>query len=851
MNRSCKKNYKLSLAIAAITSSVSFTAVADDTNFVLEEVIVTAQKRAQSLQDVPMSVSAVTGEKMTEAGVADLGDMSAYVPNFQMADLGFGQLLVVRGIGSGANAGFEQSVVQYMDDIALGRSALSVMPFMDLERVEVLRGPQNVLFGKNSIAGALSSTTAKPTEEFEASLGVEYQPKDNAQTLNAMVSGALTDGLRARLVVRDKESDGFYKNNLTGQDEGGSEEQAIRLTLGFDINSNIDATLKLENSTVDFFNGIGNEVIAGYTGPLGTYPQTIDTLAATGALLGAAKAGGAINAGNYPVTSDLYQASWDGSLPSGGFEDGTADRRRNTNLEEHHEYDVDNATFTLNWDLGGVTMTSVTGYAAYDTDVLFDTDTNGIDTFSSARTAEEYDQFSQEIRFVSPGGETLDWIAGVYYQQWDLEYSASAAWGLDTDIGVLGASLDALSCLTDPTDAAGSLAEIAAGALGCTGAALGGAPFGFEGLGALAGYSTERRYKGESETYAIFAQATWNVSEALRVTLGGRYTEEEKSAQKVLDLINSATGTIDPTDGDDFLALTAGQIALNGDLNSLTGHDLDKTRTERSFTPTLMVEWDYSGDTLFYATLGQGFKAGGFDALTNSGSADIFEYEDETVLSGELGAKLSLAGGAAHLNLALFYSEYDDMQVSVFDGVVGVNVGNAGQSVSQGVELDGRWRVSEGLTLSGSMAYLDFEFKEYEGATCPASNPASSCDLKGEENIYTPSLAASVSADYVMPVVDGIDLRSTLDLNYSGEQFVEATMDPLVKQGAATKVNLRIALEAEQWTLALLGKNLTDKDTYNYIAETPLTGLLGLGATSYTGFQDAPRTVALQANYRF
>ncbi|NIB44684.1 TonB-dependent receptor [Pseudomaricurvus alkylphenolicus] len=210
-----------------------------------------------------------------------------------------------------------------------------------------------------------------------------------------------------------------------------------------------------------------------------------------------------------------------------------------------------------------------------------------------------------------------------------------------------------------------------------------------------------------------------------------------------------------------------------------------------------------------------------------------------------------MAGGTAELNLALFYSEYDDMQVSVFDGVIGFNVGNAGQSVSQGVELDGRWRVSEGLTLSGSMAYLDFEFKQYEGAACPASNPASSCDLKGEENTYTPSLAASVSADYVMPVVDGIDLRSTLDLNYSGEQFVEPTMDPLVKQGAATKVNLRIALEAEQWTLALLGKNLTDKDTYNYMLETPLTGLLGAGATTYTGYQDAPRTVALQANYRF
>ncbi len=822
---------KLSLAVAAITASASFSSFAED--FMLEEIVVTAQKRAQSLQDVPMSVSAVSGEKMAEAGIANLSDMAAYIPNFQKSDTSIGQYLVVRGIGSGINQGFEQSVVQYMDDIALGRGPLARMPFMDLERVEVLRGPQNVLFGKNSIAGALSSSTAKPTEEFEANIGVEYQPKDDAKTITAVISGALTDSVRARLAVRDKDSEGFHENNLTGEDDGGTEERAVRLTLGFDINDDIDATLKLERDTFDF-NGRSDEMMASFKNANGlTYAEDIALIDA--GLQGVGPYAAALNPGGPADPADI----WPGGLPSGGSDDGLANYRRNTNFEERSENVVDNVTFTLNWDLGGITMTSVTGYVAYEQEDHTDTDGSGFHVLESI-SEEKYDQFSQEIRFVSPGGETIDWIAGAYYQDWDLEYNAQNPWGPDSDIGALGYSAAYLG----------------------RGAALGG----LAGLTAGSGYTADRQFKGDSKTMAVFAQATWNASEELRLTFGGRYTYEKKTAQKVLDIYNTATGTLDlVTPGSSFCGLTvnadtcallAGSGALNADLNSdpTTSHDLDEERTERSFTPTLMAEWDYSADTMIYFTASKGFKAGGFDARSNKGDTDNFEFEDENVLSGELGAKMSLADGAAELNVALFYSAFDDMQVSVFDGSVGFNVGNAGKAVSQGIELDGRWRVSEGLTLSGSMGYLDFEFKEFDGAQCNASTTiatgASACDLKGEENIFTPSLAASLSADYVYLLTDGLTLRSTLDLNYTGEQHVEPTMEPLVEEDAVTKVNLRVALEADQWTFALLGKNLTDEDTYSYITATPLSNTIS-GAQSYTGYQDAPRTVAVQANYRF
>jgi outer membrane receptor protein involved in Fe transport len=184
--------------------------------------------------DVPLSVSAVSGTKMQEAGIMDLADLVSYVPNFQKSDTSIGSYLVIRGIGSGINQGFEQSVVQYVDDIALGRAPLARMPFLDLARVEVLRGPQNVLFGKNSIAGALSLVTNKPSDELEGSIMLEYEPDYETSVANLVVSGPLTDTLRGRLAVRYYEDGGYFENNLNGDDEANREDTTVRGILAWD-----------------------------------------------------------------------------------------------------------------------------------------------------------------------------------------------------------------------------------------------------------------------------------------------------------------------------------------------------------------------------------------------------------------------------------------------------------------------------------------------------------------------------------------------------------------------------------------------------------------------------------------
>jgi len=167
----------------------------------LEEITVTAQMRAESLSDVPISVSAITGDKLVESGIQRSEDLTSYVPNFTVTQDPIGDKINIRGIQSGNQAGFEQSVATFVDDIYRGRGTQSRWSFLDVERVEVLRGPQPTLFGKNTVAGAINITTVRPTSEFESEVSVGYNPEFEETELQAYISGPISDTLRGRLVV--------------------------------------------------------------------------------------------------------------------------------------------------------------------------------------------------------------------------------------------------------------------------------------------------------------------------------------------------------------------------------------------------------------------------------------------------------------------------------------------------------------------------------------------------------------------------------------------------------------------------------------------------------------------------
>jgi iron complex outermembrane recepter protein len=797
---------------ALFTSIFAVIAPAAWAQLQLEEVIVTAQKRVESLQDVPISVSAVSGDKMEQYGITNLEKLTAYVPNFSMNQTGISSTITVRGISSGINQSFEQSVGMYNDGIYFGKAQLARLPLFDMERIEVLRGPQPILFGKNSIAGAVSLITAKPEDEFGGSAQVLYEPEHGERDYRVVVTGPLTDTISGRLSMMYREMDGWTENMaVNNRDEKEEEETVMRLGLKWEATDDLTFNLKYENAQFDTVGRnieLLNDTVRednppggrSYLTALPGFVNTLNTLIGAGARTG-------------PLITSYVQ------------DDGKLNDKRTSGPWDSSQNNVDNWMLNTDYQLGDHTLTFVTGLLGYKSDESCDCDYTSAPIIDNSILVEEFDQFSQEIRLTSPGGETVDYIAGVFYQESELD--------LNDKINV---PVDSLLRLLNNN---------------------------------FAGISTKRKFEQDTEVWAAFAQATWNISEDWRLIVGGRYTQEDKDGYRRQTHINAA--------GDDVFDTSPLLNALFGNLR-VEAHQIEDSRSENAFTPQLTVQWDATDDIMLYASYVEGFKSGGYDNRSNAhpdiayvvpgtvaSTVGAWEFDKEEAQSFELGMKATLADGAAEVNVAVYYTEYDDLQSSVFDGGVGFNVQNAGMATTQGVEIDGRWRVAEYLTLTGSMAYLDFEFDDFDVAQCwfgqsvlepdSVTNAALSlCDASGERKEFTPEWKGVVGADFFYPVSDGLEMRAGMDVQYSDEYIWTPQLDPRTVQDSYYKVNARLALasSADTWEVAVIGNNLTDERVVDYGGTGVLAGTLTGGTgMAYYGFSNRPRTYSLQATYRF
>jgi len=788
----------MSKLLSKSVMAVAVSAIAMTTNAAtLEEIVVTAQQRAESLQDVPVSVAAVTAKKISDSGIVDLQGLSELVPNFSINETGISTTVTIRGISSGINSGFEQSVGMYNDGIFYGRDQLARVPMIDMERVEVLRGPQGILFGKNSIAGAVSQISAKPTDEFEGSVTALYEPDHGETDLRMVLSGPFTDNLSGRLAVMTRELDGYVKNTELGVDEQNEDEQVVRATLRWDVNDSVTATLKSSQSTFDVL-GRNMEVYQSF--------------------------------GHLEALNSVYNS------PTAPWSVDTELNYIADNNGHFSNNEVNNSTLTVDWDLEGLTLTSVTGYVDYEFTESCDCDFTGAPVFDAGRQ-EEYQQLSQEFRLTSDLGSNFDYIAGLFFQDTDLSYADQIQ-------------------LPDPTVVNTALGLLGAGAL---------QPF-------APGSSTDRTFNQEGEVIALFAQGTWSVSEALRLTVGGRYTEEKKDANR--QQRHKANATFG---GQYMPAVTADPVS--GAYNVLYGifaieayDQINGKLDDSSFSPVVTMEWDANPDTMVYATWTKGYKSGGFDARSNghpdasvnnglkSGAAitGSWEFANEEATSVELGSKMSLADGAAELSVAWYMTDYTDLQVSQFDGTLGFNVTNAGEAKVQGIEADGRWALTDNITLTGSVAYLDFNYEKFPNSQCYFQQEDTDgdklCDAGGKRKEFTPELQANLGAAWASEMSNGLELNASLDVSFMDEYLYAANLDPRSKQDAYSMVNARIALAGSEgaWELALLGRNLTDETVINFGGNTPLGGTLTGGAgNSYYAFVNRPRNIALQVNYSF
>lgn len=759
---------------------------------ILEEVIVTSQKRVQSLQDVPISVAAVTGDKIERMGVENLEDLTVYVPNIHFTETGLSTQMRIRGIGSDNSQGFEQSVGIYKDGIYHSRAQLFRAPVYDVERVEVMRGPQGTLFGKNSIAGAVDIITAKPTDEFEGRITGSYETELESKELNGYVSGPINDTVRGRLAIRYYDDPGFMVNTFKNRDEPDTEEKSIRGSIAWDASENLDILLVAERNEFDVLgraievtqdlpsNGATNPALTGFT-----YSQILSL-----------------------VLRQQLPTFFDGTT----F-DNNADYRRQSNSPEFSENEIDSLTLRADYQMGDYTLTSVTGGLRFKYDENCDCEFTPIDFFN-LDMYEDYEQFSQEIRIASPEDTTFSWIAGVFYQTYDQTFNDDF-------------NIPATSPLT----------PIIASQLSFT-------PVGF------AGSSIARRFNQSSDIWAIFAEGTWRATDRLAITLGARFTEEDKEADKTINIVT--TTALTPLQSATLAGVFSG--AFNTDTEQGIGHNLNASRKESAFTPALTISFDINDDIMSYAKISKGFKAGGFDPRTNK--ADRFEFEEESVTAVEIGSKMRFMDGRSELNVAIFHMDYEDLQVSQFDGAVGFNIGNANSTIVQGIEIDGRVQLTDYLTANYGAAVLDFEYDDFTNGNCyfgqtPDSTVGTDnfCDYTGLRGVYTPEVTLNVGLQYIRPI-GSLEFVGGIDAQWVDDQQVHVNLDPRGEIDAYTMLDARIGIEGDNWGLALLGKNLLNEEIISYSANMPLSEQL-FSTNTYYSFLRRPRTLALEATFKF
>jgi len=776
----------------------------------LEEIVVTAAYREQGLQDVPVSISAVTGETISRAAIQKAEDIQFLVPNFTLTETGIGTNAFIRGAGSGINQAFEQSVGTYIDGVHFGRAQQWRSPFLDVERVEVLRGPQSILFGKNSVAGALNISTAKPTDEFEGSLAASWEFENEESIIEGMVSGPISDRVRYRIAARQRELKGYMFNATLGEDEPNREDWTVRGTLEFDVTDNLVATFKAEVGEFDV-DGRHIEIVNELPAAGGPFQGLQYNQILTGVF-------GADPSVNNVVQDDIRSSNGDFSYN-----------------------DSENFALTLDWALGDYNLESITALSTFEYDEFCDCDFTGADVFGAA-LQETYDQFSQEFRLSSPIGERYDYIAGIYYQTSEHDYKDQIT---VSPTSVLIAAINA----ANP---------------------------GFGNL--VAGTQASRLATVDADVISAFAQFNWHLSESFTLQLGARITNDQRDGFRTLEIVSGDFSPLPPAQAAaplvyaNLFGISSTNLANLGPtgaaLIGLLGElPVEGSRDKTKTSPEIKLVWSVGSDNLLYLSAAEGFKSGSFDFRANNRNfypdmATSFEFEDEEATNFEFGGKFLLADGAMELNFATFFTEYDNLQISIFDGVLGFNVGNAASAEIKGLEVDMRWAATDSLTISGGLALTDFEFTDFENGQCyfgatpdvdiDGDGVPELCDYTGNSNQMVSDVQGNVSFDFRTPVGRNLEFGALLDVFYTSDYDASATYDPGLVQDSYTMLNARVSIGSQsgRWTIAALAKNLTDERVLSFGGDTPLAGST-FGAKSNYAFYGRGSTISLQGTVRF
>lgn len=802
-----RKALPQAIATAALMLPAALPALAQSSGM-LEEVIVTAAKRQQTLQEVPIAVSVVTAETIEQAQVLDIKDLQTLVPSLRVTQLqGSAQTnFIIRGFGNGANnAGIEPSVGVFIDGVYRSRVGSALADLPKLERIEVLRGPQSTLFGKNASAGVISVTTAKPDlTGFSGSVGATVG--NYSQTIvRGDVSGPLSDNFGFSLFGSVNERDGYFDNLTLGTDSNDLDRWNFRGQLLWTPSDRMEVRLITDAEEID-------EVCCGVAnlidGPTGGVVRLL---------------------GGDLVSNDPFAY--------GNYLD----------FDPRNEIETQGTSLHIDYDFSNVTLTSITAFRTLDQFQSGDVD------FTSARLIlpeagdfrnTEIETFTQEIRLASNGDGPLQWIAGAFY--FNEEVVQDETFGLGPDFR---SYVDTLLA------AAG-----APGALGGVEAAL--------GLPAGAIYATgtgnqSERYTLDDETLSLFVQFDYALTDALTLTAGVNHTQSEKDASaKVVN--DNLFGAL-PLDALGLGALSSVQFlppVINYP-NSVEDGKSDDSDT----TYTVRLAYDLTSEVNVYAGVSTGFKATSWNLSQDSGPipANVVRLlaaadpvlpnvgfgpgaanfavgtrfaDPEESLVYELGLKGQW--DTVSLNMAIFMQEIDGFQSNVFSGT-GFNLANAGKQSTDGVEVELTWLPVDGLRIGFAATWLDPLYDSFTGAL----GPDGPMDLSGEKPSGIPELSTNTNISYSF---DLLGAYSYVRLEHVYEEDVQV-VDNIPSSIAGREVNMINASAGMSWSngleFNLWGRNIFD-DEY-LLSAFPSVAQTG----SISGYPNQPATYGLTLKYNF
>ena len=790
----------ISCLFVAVLSLNTITVSAQDSDSRLEEVIVTAQKKEQGLSEVPISIQVLSGEKIDTLGITSLEDLQTHVPGL-MINKGAAQFnIYIRGVGSGTNKGFSQSVTQFIDGMPIARGEQYLSALLDVERIEVLKGTQGVLFGKNTIGGVVNMVSKSPVIDGDADghWSIETVPEWNTIKVQAASSFPVSDTFAMRIAATAEESDGWTYNALLKEDGPSSESTALRATFLWQLD-NAEVNLKAFTSSHEKL---------GQHGGTDTYrtPVAVPLMARYGYT--ATFISQSIMARVFPnqavgqpgVTYLDYTSA---GLPTGGT------------------VDSDNIILNISSTWGDFDVKSTTSFSTYDYAWGLDADFGPLD-FLATDNYNEFEQFTQEFIITSPSSDTFEYIAGVYYE--DIEMDVMNDGVFDLSVGGEFAksfglpNIAAFQTRNNPPAFRFSSQESA----------------------------THTLFDETSSSLSAFFEGTWYLSDQLTLIAGIRLSEDEKDVKASQVNSSTATGGIGINNPTANPVVAGLHSAL---LGRLPYNFPKQSRSESFTTPSVKVTYEMSDTSRLYASYAEGYKAGGYDGSENAGRTNAttpspaFAFKPEEATTIEMGVKMNMPENNLRFNAAYFSTDYKDMQVSAFNGSTFI-VSNAAEAEITGFEVDTTWAPTDSLIIGGSITTLDFEYGSFIAActgdqdvayravrpeTWPstaAGRAARQCnqDLAGKAGNFAPETSAHLYANYFTSLSGGSELIYTIAANYVSEFNSTGVADPAADHDASTKIDINVRLMMENGLeVKLFGKNVTDEIVGSSSLALPLT----------------------------